>query len=125
MLTPEQIQTVIEDFYAKAVVDPIIGFHFRKIQECESADPMKPTIDAFANHIPRIVNFWRMQLREEYKLETEPFNLIKAHSHLGLKRGQVDRWLILFNETLDSSGFDAEEIQVWKEKAAHFRSKFP
>lgn len=115
---------MVESFYSKAVVDPIIGFHFRKIQEFEGSDPMRPPMDAFAHHLPRITAFWKLQLLEGEVLEGKPFNLLKVHEYLGLKRGQIDRWLMLFNETLDESDGDKEFIKVWKEKAAHFRSKF-
>ena len=123
MTSTNYIQDIVEKFYAKAVVDPIIGFHFRKIQEFEGDNPLKPPMEAFAHHIPRIVNFWRMQLLGEMGLEQEPFNLLKAHDYLGVKRAQVNRWLILFNETLDESGGDEKFILDWKQKAAHFASK--
>jgi truncated hemoglobin YjbI len=124
MSTSKQIHSVVEAFYSKAISDPIIGFHFRKIQEFEGADPLRPPIEAFAKHIPRIVNFWRMQLLEEKNLETVPFNLIKTHQYLGLKRGQIDRWLILFIETLKESDCSQDFKNLWEEKARHFRSKF-
>ncbi|MBK26932.1 MAG: hypothetical protein CME70_23215 [Halobacteriovorax sp.] len=123
MTSPQYIQSIVEKFYAKAVVDPIIGFHFRKIQEFEGDNPLRPPMEAFASHIPRIVNFWRMQLLGEHGLESEPFNLLKAHAYLGVKRAQVNRWLILFNETLDESEGDEEFITLWKQKAAHFGAK--
>lgn len=124
MTTPNYIHSIVESFYTKAVADPIIGFHFRKIQEFEGSDPMRPPMEAFAHHLPRISSFWRLQLLEGAVLEGEPFNLIKVHDYLGLKRGQIDRWLILFYETLDESNGDKDFIEKWKKKAAHFRSKF-
>lgn len=124
MSTSKQIHLVVESFYSKAIQDPIIGFHFRKIQEFEGADPLKPPIEAFAHHIPRIVNFWRMQLLEEKNLEEIPFNLIKTHAYLGLKRGQIDRWLLLFIETINESDCPSSFKELWISKARHFRSKF-
>jgi truncated hemoglobin YjbI len=124
MSNSKEIHSVIEKFYSKAVVDPIIGFHFRKIQEFEGVDPLRPPIEAFAQHIPRITNFWRMQLLDEKNLEEIPFNLIKTHEYLGLKRGQIDRWLMLFIETINESNFDESFKELWQKKASHFRSKF-
>lgn len=123
MTTPTYIQKIVEDFYTKAVSDPIIGFHFRKIQEFEGDNPLKPPMEAFSHHIPRIVNFWRMQLLGEMGLEQEPFNLLKAHDYLGVKKAQVNRWLMIFNETLDESSGDEAFILDWKKKAAHLASK--
>lgn len=120
----KEIHSLVEKFYSKAIVDPIIGFHFRKIQEFEGIDPLKPPIEAFAHHIPRIANFWRMQLLDEKNLEETPFNLIKTHEYLGLKRGQIDRWLMLFIETINESDFEDSFKLDWENKARHFRSKF-
>ncbi len=124
MSNSNQIHSVVTSFYTKAITDPIIGFHFRKIQAFQGSDPLKPPIEAFAHHIPRIVNFWRMQLLEEKNLEEVPFNLLKTHEYLGLRRGQIDRWLLLFIETINESDCTEEFKETWQLKARHFRSKF-
>lgn len=111
MSSPEYIQSIVHNFYAKATTDVIIGFLFRGIDMDE--------------HLPRITNFWRMQLLGETGLEEKPFNLIQAHDYLNLKRGQVDRWVVLFKQTLEESNGDQNFIKQWEEKITAFRSRFP
>ncbi|MFT6602656.1 MAG: hypothetical protein ACJARO_000164 [Bacteriovoracaceae bacterium] len=65
-----------------------------------------------------------MQLLDEKNLEEVPFNLLKTHEYLGLKRGQIDRWLLLFIETIYESDSDEKFKKDWEKKARHFRSKF-
>ena len=125
MTTPKFIDSIVYDFYSKAVIDPIIGFHFRKIQEFEGTDPLRPPMEAFAGHLPRISSFWQIQLLPGTKQVHPPYNLKKAHDYLGLRPGQVNRWIILFNETLDTSNGDVLFINRWKEKLTLLRPFFP
>lgn len=125
MTTAKFIDSIVYDFYSRAVVDPIIGFHFRRIQEFQGSDPLRPPMEAFANHLPRISSFWQIQLLQGTKQVLPPFNLKRSHDHLGLRSGQVNRWLILFNETLDFSKGDEEFIKRWKEKLTLLRPFFP
>lgn len=94
MKESEWIHLVVRAFYEKAKTDVLIGYHFRIIHD-------------FDEHIPRIASFWDLQLlgATERKL-VEPFDVMKVHIPLMIKRGELGRWLLLFRKTLD------EEVEV-------------
>jgi len=108
------IFSVVDAFYQKARYDILIGYHFRNISDFES-------------HIPRIASFWEMQLlgRTPHKLEA-PFDMSKAHLPLGIKRGELGRWLLLFRKTLKEK--EQPEFQnliyKWEEKLKTFEGIF-
>lgn len=94
------ILDIIQRFYDVAKKDVMIGYHFRFIEN-------------FETHIPRIADFWNLQLCG--KLENKahlPFNLLEAHFALGIKRGEMGRWIVLFKTNLDHF----EEIDLIKKE---------
>lgn len=99
------IHQVVTEFYTQATQDILIGHHFRKIQEIEVTDKkqlLAPPIEAFKSHLPRIEHFWRVQLLAE-PLHTQPFELIKIHKNLLIRRGELDRWVQLFLQILQNN----------------------
>jgi len=111
MITFDTILNIIEKFYQKATHDFMIGYHFRKIED-------------FEEHIPRIANFWFLQLNGKVFVKADPpFDLINRHKVLGVKRGEINRWMVLFNETLSESEVESEVKKRWIEKADFFKSK--
>lgn len=114
MTKEEWIFRIVERFYDKAKIDVLIGYHFRHIQD-------------FDTHIPRIASFWELQLlgKTERKVD-EPFDLIKVHIPLSLKRGELGRWLVLFRKTMEEEKIpEMEELKLeWEEKLKHFEAIF-
>lgn len=111
-LNRESIDQVVRDFYTKAVNDIIIGYHFRHIQN-------------FDTHIPRIVDFWELQLTgKTVHPKSLPFNLLQVHAPLKFTSGQLDRWVLLFLETLTHSKIGISAKQAWEEKVQHFQQIF-
>lgn len=120
----DYIHHITTAFYTKAVSDVVIGYHFRKIATMQGHHPLKPPIEAFSDHIPRIVDFWSMQLLQAPLPEgSEPFDLIDVHRQLSLRLGELGRWITLFKETLDEEP-DHELKVLWLEKVDHFESIF-
>ena len=121
------IKSVTYSFYEKATTDFLIGYQFRKIQEYESANPLAPPLDAFKGHLPRIEKFWRVQLIGE-RLEKDElrFDLINIHKALNPNKGEVLRWVKLFNETLDE--YESEDnktfLKEWRKKVSEFEKRF-
>lgn len=114
-MTHEQwIFHVVERFYDKAKIDVLIGYHFRNIHDFEA-------------HIPRIAAFWELQLlgKTARKLDA-PFDLIKVHIPLGIKRGELGRWLVLFRKTLDEETTEDKKVwrEEWEEKLKQFEGIF-
>lgn len=111
MTTYNQIYDVIVDFYAKATHDFMIGYHFRKIE-------------SFEEHFPRIANFWYLQLKGElYEKVDPPFDLLNRHKVLGIKKGEINRWMTLFFETLEASEINSTDKEQWKLKAVFFKER--
>lgn len=119
----QQIYKIVEDFYRLATVDVMIGYHFRKIREKDGEHPLKPPLEAFSNHLPRIAHFWEVQLLGA-KLEGERFELIHVHRELGILPGELGRWLMLFRQILTKEDQSDELIKNWQKKLDHFEEIF-
>ena len=110
------IQEIVRAFYEKAKDDVLIGYHFRNIQN-------------FDEHIPRIIAFWEIQLLGKTQQEISiPFDVLKAHVPLSIKKGELGRWLLLFRKTIDEKTLHHSEFselnQKWKLKLTFFEEKF-
>ncbi len=114
-LTYPIILEIITSFYDKATKDILIGYHFRFIED-------------FDEHLPRIASFWQLQLTGKIDAKEQlPFNLIAAHKPLKLNKGEVHRWVILFENTLDEfiqsqKISDMDKID-WMKKVEKFKIK--
>lgn len=103
MKQSEWIHQVVAAFYEKAKTDVLIGYHFRIITD-------------FDEHIPRIAAFWDIQLLgSTEKTLTEPFDVMKVHIPLQIKRGELGRWLVLFRKTLEEEVVAHPEFSELKE----------
>lgn len=121
------IHDVTYSFYDKATKDFLIGYQFRKIQEFKSLDPLSPPLEAFKSHLPRIEKFWRVQLiGERLDRDDERFDLIRIHKALMPNKGEVLRWVMLFNSTLDEfeTKENAQFIKDWRKKVSEFEKRF-
>ena len=125
----ELIFIVVESFYQKAINDVLLGYHFARFRDPEH----------LASHLERITTFWEMQLtgKATKPLEGKQFHLLFTHIELGIKRGELGRWIILFHKTLDeleeqfrrqASAEELQEIQLitaeWKKRIEFFEERF-
>lgn len=125
----ELIFIVVESFYQKAINDVLIGYHFARFRDPEY----------LAQHLERITTFWEMQLTGKVTkpLEGKQFQLLFSHLQLGLKRGELGRWIVLFHKTLDeleeqfrtqATPAELAEIQLitaeWKKRITLFEERF-
>lgn len=111
----DSILKIIESFYRRATNDFLIGYHFRNIED-------------FDAHIPRIAAFWELQLTGKTQRRHElPFKLIEVHRPLGIKKGELGRWVVLFKENLDSFVEErhiSEQVALdWMKKVDFFENK--
>ncbi len=114
MTKEDWIFEVVKSFYDKAKTDVLIGYHFRIIPD-------------FEEHIPRITAFWEIQLLGATKRSLSgPFDVMKVHIPLGIKRGELGRWLVLFRKTLDEKSVDkySDLKSLWLERLAFFEGVF-
>lgn len=103
----------VQEFYDIARDDILIGYHFRNIKDFES-------------HIPRIAIFWEIQLLGKYDQKIDPpFDMISAHMPLGIKRGEIGRWLLLFRKILNKNTHEFPDLSLlWEEKLQFFEKIF-
>jgi|GEM_PF-474395 hypothetical protein len=131
--TQEQKQRIIhetvEEFYALATSDFLIGHQFRKIQAYESINPLRPPLEAFRHHLPRINEFWELQLlglRPQGGVQA--VDLIGVHKKLQIRKGELGRWVKLFEEILEQKTTkypDYQEfIKEWHTKIKLFEQRF-
>ena len=122
------IQTVVENFYQLAVKDFMIGYHFRKIQELPSEEVLYPELDAFSQHIPRIIKFWEIQLLGANQDQERPYNLISTHGYLKIRKGELKRFSLLFIETINKEKLNNPEnsdiLDTWIKKIKSFENNF-
>ena len=110
-LSFSEIHDVVERFYAKATKDILIGFKFAHIQD------LKP-------HVERIAYFWQLQLTGSIERpEHLPFQIIDIHRPMKLTSGMVDRWIVLFHQTLAESNLSTDDQSLWKAKIELFRDR--
>lgn len=107
------ILEIIEKFYDMAKKDILIGYHFR-------------VIDDFDEHIPKIADFWNLQLNQMMQDRSHlPYDLLGKHRPLKINLGEVHRWMKLFEDNLNdfihAGQISQEQKEDWIKKADHFK----
>lgn len=83
----EDVANLVHTFYAKVRADELLGPIFEPIIK-DNWDP----------HLKRMVDFWSTILLYTRKYNDDP---MPKHMQLPVEQQHFDRWLFLFNETLD------------------------
>lgn len=87
----KDIKTIMQLFYEKAKADKVIGTFFTKVVEVN-----------WENHIPSMCAFWENVLFYAGNYEGNPLDAHKKlHARASTTSKHFDRWLKLFNETID------------------------
>lgn len=97
----EDIRRLVETFYQRLVVDPLVGRFFEGLE--------------LEHHLPRIRAFWEMVLLNEPGYTTNVTEVhLKLHQRIPMERAHFDRWLELFRKTVDRlfAGPNAEEAKL-------------
>jgi hypothetical protein len=112
-----QIHSVVAHFYQAAIHDIWIGYHFKHITD-------------LSPHIDRIARFWYFQYHQKKVagFEHEQFNLIHTHMPLQATTGQLNRWIILFNQSLETAVKDSRITSLdqkwWMDLIMRFKEIF-
>lgn len=96
----DDVTLLVDTFYGKVLKD-------------ESLKPFFANLD-FEAHKPKMIHFWAFVLLDEPNYKT---NVTEKHLRMPLEQKHFDRWLELFNETLDEL-FDGEKAEMAKQRAA-------
>lgn len=97
--TREDIRLLVDSFYGKVKLDPLIGPIFIDVAKVD-----------WNEHLPRLYDFWSDLLLGSDDYHRRPF---PPHIPLGLKLEHFERWLKLFIETVNEhfTGLKAEEAK--------------
>lgn len=95
--TREDIMQLVDRFYDQVKTDPEIG-------------PVFAHVD-WPNHLPVMYNFWSSMLLGDRSYTGNPF---QKHLPLGLRTTHFDRWLSLFEKTVEDNfeGEKADEVKM-------------
>lgn len=97
---------LLDKFYEKVKIDPVISFFFTEIAKVD-----------WDHHMPILYDFWEATLlgTRQYKR-----NVMEAHLQLNkkepLQKQHFERWLQLFSETIDGH-FEGEAANEAKTRA--------
>lgn len=108
--TPEDIHTLVYGFYDKVRKDDLLAPVFNAVIKEEEWEP----------HLQVMVNFWRTNLLYEKLYTGNPIQMhIKANEkvHNGIKEAHFERWLLLWNQTIDEH-FSGKTANETKKKAS-------
>jgi hemoglobin len=99
-------ERLVRDFYARALVDPMIGWIF--------VDVAKIDLEA---HLPVIASFWETILLGSRTYGGSAFRPhAQLHTQVALRAGHFERWLMLWRTTVDEL-FAGERAELAKAHA--------
>ena len=91
--TESDIEILIDKFYEKVIVDPVIGFIFTDIVEL-----------SWDKHIPVMNKFWNSILLGKNSYDGNPMlKHIELNEKISLTNEHFDRWLKLWKETVNEN----------------------
>ena len=103
ILGRDEIVRLVDRFYEKVRDDETLGFIFDKVAQVD-----------WPAHLPKMYDFWQTVLFRDGGFRGDP---IGKHARLvpltNMGREQFDRWLVLFEESVDElfTGENAEHIK--------------
>ena len=86
--TLKDIQQMVDSFYGKVREDDMLADIFNNIIQ-----------DRWPQHLEKMYRFWQTVLLEEHTYYGSPF---LPHAKLPVEANHFERWLKLFNETVDN-----------------------
>lgn len=98
----------VNEFYSEALHDDLLGPIFAH------------HITDWGPHLDNLYNFWDSTLFGTTPLAVNPS---EKHTPLSLGKTHYDRWLKIFNHTIDTL-FEGETATLTKEKATHMARVF-
>jgi dephospho-CoA kinase len=115
----KQIENVIEkllndkrELNNREDIDFLVHSFYKQVLKDEMLAPFFQTLE-FELHLPKMIDFWCFVLLGETGYST---NVVEKHMHMPLKAEHFERWLQIFNRTLDEF-FDGENVEIAKQRA--------
>ena len=89
----EDIKLLVDSFYNKVKKDSIIGYIFNEVIEVN-----------WENHLPKMYRFWETILFNKASFKGNPMlKHILINTKERLKQEHFDRWVVLWNETINEN----------------------
>ena len=104
----EDIKVFVDSFYGKVQADELIGPIFNAV------------ITDWGPHLEKMYAFWNAALFSVPGFKGNPF---ARHAPLGLERPHFQRWIELFNQTIDAY-FEGEMAEDTKRRAGLMANLF-
>ena len=101
--TPQDVQHLVNSFYAKVKGDPVIGYIFSDIMQVN-----------WEQHLPVMYSFWETILLDKNTYKGNPvLKHLHVHEKEPLTEEHFERWLALWTETVDEifEGAKADEAK--------------
>jgi hemoglobin len=95
----EDVTQLVHAFYGKVLLDEELSPFFSDLN--------------FEIHMPKMIHFWSFALLNEPGYTS---NVVEKHLQMPLKEVHFERWLFLFNETIDEH-FSGEIANQAKQRA--------
>ena len=89
ILTEADVTLLVNSFYAKVRVDPVLGDIFNSIIK-----------DNWPVHLKRMIDFWSTVLLYTRIYKDDP---MPKHLPMPINKEHFDRWLALFDETIEEN----------------------
>jgi hemoglobin len=118
IISLEDIKLLVDTFYDKVREDILLKDIFNNVIQ-----------DRWPAHLEKMYRFWQTVLLDQHTYQGSPF---LHHQNLPVEKEHFDRWLSLFNETIDElfSGQKASEAkyrahkmaEMFQHKIAYYRN---
>ena len=102
----------MQDITTKQDVETLVNTFYGDVLKDESLAPFFKHLD-FVAHMPKMVHFWSFVLLDESGYTT---NVTDKHMHMPLEKAHFDRWVELFQATVDSL-FAGDKAEMAKQRA--------
>ncbi|MCB9230717.1 MAG: group III truncated hemoglobin [Bacteroidia bacterium] len=108
--TGEDIRQLVDTFYKKAISDPVIGHFFTQVVQLD-----------FDLHMPVMYSFWESVLLGQAGYKGNPMlKHLELNKKSPLEKYHFDRWMSLWEETLDEL-FSGKTADQARQRAANLR----
>lgn len=97
--THDDISFVVDDFYTRIQNDAILSVPFKSVAD-------------WPEHIERLTHFWWVRFGGKPYLFNY-YNPVAKHFFAGFNRDLLQRWLVLFHETLKNR-LTGDQADLWK-----------
>ncbi len=105
--SPAEVSEVVRSFYAAVAQDALLGPMFEEIAQVD-----------WPAHLPRLSAFWCRALFGQPGYVGNPYAMHRdVHRRSPFSAAHFDRWLELFEETLDE-GWSGPNVEAMKELAS-------